>query len=372
MTSKICLVTNLAFVDEPTVENRLMPYIHCLVDKQVHLTLVSQDPTVPDVLPTEVEHISTNLNSNRPSSFIRRAFFEWREARRILKEVSKKNYDKYIVTIPSMFLLFNIYLLKGKSVCLDVRDLTWEYLDDSSIFQKLSKLIFRALAHKNIGLTDYQIVTNDTEFAYMSKMEGIVLKYSNGVTQEQFIDLQRLTKPNPDSTFTITYCGKVGIAQNLSVLIEAASLLPEYNFKIVGYGPQTKEIQLLANEKGLKNVEFTGHVTWSEVLKHYASSHVLYAQLGPLYSGAMPSKLFQYLATGRYVIYGGEGQAVDTLKQFAMTNVIKSNDVAALVDAIECARRYRSKGSEAESNKCLISDNYVREKNILKVLERIL
>lgn len=371
MKSKICLVTNLSLNDEPTVENRLLPYVDCL-RKKADVTLFSSDTQLKECLIKAVRHHSTFSELERPKSFIKRALFEWRESRRILKKVSEGDFDLCIITIPSMFLLFNLYLLKGKKVCLDVRDLTWEYLDDSSLIQRLSKSLFRMLADFNIKFSNYQIVTNDTEFEYMSKRSGSVLKYSNGVTEEQFVELQQLSTPSSESVFTVTYCGKVGVAQNLSVLIEAANLLPDVNFKVVGYGPQTEEIEALAEEKSLTNVEFTGQVNWSEVLKHYNESHVLYAQLGPLFSGAMPSKLFQYLATGRYVIYGGEGQAEETLKQFKMSRVIPSNNVDKLVEAIKFAKSHQLLHSESEFNKSLIGEQYVREKNVSRVLEVIL
>lgn len=366
---KICLVTNLALNDEPTVENRLLPYIYCLEGKKAIVTLFSADT---ELKCSKVKHTSISSGRQRPMSFVKRAIYEWRESRRILKEASVEAFDLYIVTIPSMFLLFNLYLLRGKKVCLDVRDLTWEYLDDASLVQSLSKFLFRILADVNIKYSCYQIVTNDTEYEYMSKRRGQVLMCSNGVTEEQFRELKNLSAPSPDTVFTVTYCGKVGVAQNLSIFIEAASQLPDINFKIVGYGPQTEEMEALVKEKKLSNVKFTGHVNWSEVLKHYNSSHVLYAQLGPLFSGAMPSKLFQYLATGRYVIYGGEGQAAETLKHFKMSSVIPSNNIAELVDAIKLAKSQQLLHSEAEFNKSLISERYVREKNVNRVLETIL
>ena len=372
MNPKVCLVTNLALNDEPTVENRLLPYIDCLGDKKADVTLFSTDSELKQGICKKVKHTSIFSERQRPKSFVKRAIFEWRESRRILKKASVEGFDLYIVTIPSMFLLFNLYLLKGKNVCLDVRDLTWEYLDDGSLVQRLSKFLFRTLADVNVKYSSYQIVTNDTEYEYMSKRRGEVLKYSNGVTEEQFKELNNLSTPSPDSVFTITYCGKVGVAQNLSIFIEAASLLPDFNFKIVGYGPQTEEVEALAKEKNISNVEFTGHVNWSEVLKHYNGSHVLYAQLGPLFSGAMPSKLFQYLATGRYVIYGGEGQAEETLKQFKMSRVIPSNNVDKLVEAIKLAKSHQLIHSESEFNKSLIAEQYVREKNVSRVLETIL
>lgn len=372
MKPKICLVTNLSLNDEPTVENRLFPYIDCLKIKKADITLFSADIELKESILSKVKHKSVLSEIERPRSFIKRALFEWRESRRILKKVSKDDYDLCIITIPSMFLLFNLYLLKEKKVCLDIRDLTWEYLDNNNLVQTLSKSLFRMLADFNIMFSNYQIVTNDTEFEYMAKRGGNVLKYSNGVTEKQFNDLQKLSLPSSESVFTVTYCGKVGVAQNLSIFIEAASLLPDINFKVVGYGPQTVEIEAIVEKKALTNVEFTGHVIWSEVLKYYNESHVLYAQLGPLFSGAMPSKLFQYLATGRFVIYGGDGQAEETLKQFKICRVIPSNNVGKLVEAIKLARSYQVEYIETDFNKSLIAEHYVREKNVNRILECIL
>ena len=80
--------------------------------------------------------------------FIGRAIQEVIFTRRLYKELEEKKYDKILVSIPSMFLFFCAPFWFSRRSHLDIRDLTWEYLSETSALQKFAKTIFRFLAKK--------------------------------------------------------------------------------------------------------------------------------------------------------------------------------------------------------------------------------
>ena len=363
-----CFVTNLSIVDEPTVANRLFPYIMESIKNKNKVILVSSDENSIERFDSNLfTHILNPYQRNKYSSFLKRAMFEWFESRKVLKRVAKLDVDVVVITIPSMFLLFNASILKEKMLYLDVRDLTWEYLPNKGI-QLLAKLLFRVMFNMSYKLFNSIVVTNEAELEYFKLKKIDVLLYYNGVDFKQFQELSTLPAKK-NNNFVISYIGKIGIAQNLEVLTLAAEALENIEFNIVGYGSEYYKIESLILNKGLKNVNLHRKVDWGKVLYFYQESDVLYAQLSENFSGAVPSKLYQYLNTGKFVIYGGNGQACKVLSYFSNNIAIPSNNVEKLVSAIKAAKNLSDKGLNSNKNIEIIKNKYIREENVRKVLQ---
>ena len=363
-----CFDTNLAFSEEPTVKNRLMPYISQTIEKGHNVILVTTDlKPLDDFDSSFFTHILQPCQSNRPRSFIKRAIFEWVEARKILKSLVDLDVDAIVLTIPSMFLLFNAFILKNQKLFLDVRDLTWEYLPSSKPLQLAAKIFFRVLANMSFKHFRSIVVTNEAEIEYFKRKNIDTLLYFNGITKQQFQDLIAIPVKK-QGNFTVSYVGKVGLAQNLETLVLAAEKLKDVNFNIVGYGPECAKLEGIVLTKKLTNVTFYGNVGWTDVVDFYQKSDVLYAQLQDSFSGAMPSKLYQYLNAGRFIIYGGGEQALKKLAGFSHNIIIRPDNIKELIEAIETVRKTCTKELCFKDNITKIHDSYVRENNVDKVL----
>jgi len=364
-----CFVTNLSFSEEPTVKNRLMPYIEQAIERGFNVILVTSDSKPVNGFDSRFfSHILQPCQAKRPCSFIKRAIYEWIEAKKILKSISELDVEAVIITIPSMFLLFRASLLKNKKLFLDVRDLTWEYLPSSKPVQFVAKVILRVLAGVSLKFFSSIAVTNESEIEYFKRKNMRALMYSNGVTSQQFSDLTAITGKTSEK-FTVSYVGKVGIAQNLEILVMAAEILKNVKFNIVGDGSEYAKLRGLVLEKKLKNIFIHGNVSWESVVNFYQESDVLYAQLKSNYSSAMPSKLYQYLNASRFIVYGGGDQAGKTLSIFENNIVIPPDNVSELVNAIEEAKRLCGKNLCFESNVEIINNNYIREESAGNVLQ---
>src|SRR6266446_7404861 len=59
-----------------------------------------------------------------------------------------------------------------------------------------------------------------------------------------------------------------------------------------------ERVRMAVNDRVASNVRLHGPMLWEEAIHWYSKSDVLYTQLSPAFSTAMPSKLYEYLATG--------------------------------------------------------------------------
>ena len=74
----------------------------------------------------------------------------------------------------------------------------------------------------------------------------------------------------------------------------------------------------------------------------------------------MPSKLYEYLSTGKYIIYGGQGVASATLSKFENVSLIQPCSVEILKQEIEkVLSEFNS--SLSASNREKIQAQYIRD-----------
>ncbi|WP_374597296.1 glycosyltransferase [Sphingosinicella sp.] len=374
LTRSLTIVTSYP-MDEPVVRNRLTPLIDRAVARGFRVRLVSSGTTTLDDDRPGFRHDRLGAVATPQRNFVRRAIDEWRAAKAILQSVRTTPEDIVLVTIPSMFLLFRVGLLSGGRKLLDVRDLTWEYLPDSQPLQRAAKLLFRHLAHGRFGSFDLISCTNERERAYLANKLRIapseIVLVPNGIAQSQF-DLLAPNGIRRADALEVSYIGNVGVAQNLSILLRAAQMLPKVRFNIVGGGTALTEISMLRKSMALDNVHMTGRIAWDEVRSIYNRTHILYAQLSANFEGAMPSKLYEYLSTGKYVVYGGGGEARKMLARFDNNVVIDPDDPDALVQAIRDAARDGADRRLSLRNREAIEASFIREHASDRLLDRMI
>ncbi|WP_417662473.1 glycosyltransferase [Pseudomonas sp.] len=363
-------------LQEPVLKNRVQPFIVLLLESGYKVTLVSPSGGALDIdnLPG-FSHVQVDIQGRGNKGFLGRALYEARLARQLLKVGEGFENTFSLITIPSMFLLF-LFSFPSKINILDLRDLTWEYLDDRKWFTRFAKVLFRRLAKIKINKIDLILVTNKTEFEFVTAALNVphekVIHVSNGVSRSQFEALSPSNISHSTSLpVRISYIGNVGVAQNLSIFLAAAKELPSVEFYIVGDGTDFSHVNSQAKAMGLKNVFFTGRVAWVDIPKYYSDTHILYSQLSSEFSGAMPSKLYEYLATGKFIIYGGEGQAESILREFSNNLVVPPNNAKDLISAIQNVIDLSEWNTLSLSNRNMVSELYIREDRVNVFVEKI-
>ena len=103
--------------------------------------------------------------------------------------------DYLIISIPNIFnLIFCKKLRNGTKQILDIRDLSWEYLDERYLLNKLVKKIFRIILKFKIKFFDAISCSNNLEYKYLKKYSkgnnSKLILFSNGISLNKFNDLK--------------------------------------------------------------------------------------------------------------------------------------------------------------------------------------
>lgn len=103
--------------------------------------------------------------------------------------------------------------------------------------------------------------------------------------------------------FVVMHSGRLGLSQNLEVLIETARLLtdlPDLVLLFVGDGVKKPALETQVNRLGLTNVRFVPFQPKEDLSRTYATADCFIVSLKPGLAGYMtPSKLYGILAAGR-------------------------------------------------------------------------
>jgi glycosyltransferase involved in cell wall biosynthesis len=199
-----------------------------------------------------------------------------------------------------------------------------------------------------------------------------VILIPNGISKEQFYKLEFADKDcNLSHSLEISYVGNVGLAQNLSVLLEVAQRMPELQINIVGGGTDFDRIRDITERKGLSNVRLFGRVSWDRVREIYERTDVLYAQLTYGFEGAVPSKLYEYLATGKPVIYGGMGEAATILADFENVKCVPPDDVDCLVREFSGLLERKGSLGFSQANRQRVEKYFIRENHVSEWFSKV-
>jgi glycosyltransferase involved in cell wall biosynthesis len=121
--------------------------------------------------------------------------------------------------------------------------------------------------------------------------------------------------------FNFVFAGNLGRAQALEPVLDAAALLkvayPKIQFVFIGSGVAVEDLKKKAADLGLKNVLFLPRRPANEIGPILSLADVLFVHLkkDPLFEITIPSKTQAYLAMGRPILIGVEGDAADLVQR---------------------------------------------------------
>ena len=373
MSSKeICIISANQLEIEDPARNRVLSIVEAFLEKNYIVHLISMDTEHYCLnLGENFKHYKTPIIHTKISSFFKRAFLEFRIARNALIMANSIDVPIKLITIPSMFLLHLASILKiNRLAILDVRDLSWEYLSEKSLVYKIAKNIFRLIAKNNFSRFGVASITNDKEYEYLlsANYSGNILKVPNGISYDKYLKIKNSIDIKNEGPISITYIGNIGIAQDLSNLIQVSKKYPKIKFNIVGMGTDFERISKIL-DKDQKNLHFYGRLDFPESV--YKKTDILYAQLTENFSTAMPSKLYEYLSTGKYIIYAGLGVAKDVLEKFERVEVIPPSDNITLEQAIEHAINQKDLREFSTINRNIIKENFIRDFTVNRIVDEV-
>jgi len=151
----------------------------------------------------------------------------------------------------------------------------------------------------------------------------------------------RLTSQNE---FVVLYAGLHGLAQGLEQVLDAARELDReggFRFVLVGDGPLKHKLQQKVTHADIGNVTFLEAMRSAEMPALLASADLILVPLGMHIPGAVPSKLYEAMASGRAVVLVAGGEAAEIVLRHRAALVVAPGQVASLVRAIRELRSNR-------------------------------
>jgi glycosyltransferase involved in cell wall biosynthesis len=358
MREKLLLLTQFFPPETNAGANRIGPMAEAL-SSHYEVCVVTPKPSYPS--PKDYRHLSLQrYDAGYPYEIERafdflphagslpvRTFREQAMAFRLAARALRKPADIVIASSPSMFLGpagMALARIKGAKFVWDVRDLTWGYAKD--VVKDSRTMSFAAW-----GLKKYMLFVLRQADLVIGASSGITqvliqdgadpgkaITAPNGISTEMLDDItQRVGEKKEDKRPVVSYAGLIGYNQNLGVLLDVARRLPEVDFVLAGDGPELPSLKERAAELGARNVSFRGYLDREGLLRVYAQSDLLFAHTSssPTVDATMvPVKLFEYMASGKPIVYAGSGIATDLLKKLDCAATVPPEDPGAISTAI--------------------------------------
>ncbi len=250
-----------------------------------------------------------------------------------LRWVVSRKYDYVFSTTSRLFTGFlGALISKSRKIpfYLDVRDIFTDTMDSllprqlSFIFVPFFKIIekFTMKQAKKINMVSEGFkkylskVASEVEFSY----------YTNGI-DEIFLETEFL-KPfkNKEGKIIITYAGNIGKGQALDKIVpQMAELLGDkYIIQVIGDGGIRNLLEDELGKRKIKNVFIMDPVDRDKLVEIYNDSDWLFFHLDDCkaFEKVLPSKVFEYAATGKPIIAGVAGYAAEFMQNKVKGSIV--------------------------------------------------
>jgi len=337
-----------------------------------------------------IKIVRTSIYATKDKSFSKRLrnylSFTFSSVFQGAKYIEKQ--DVIITESPPLFLGWSGYILsklKGAKFIFNVSDLWPESavklgVLNNKLFIKMSTWLEEFCYRKASAVTGQTkgIVDNITSRGFDKKKVHLI---TNGVDAEFFKRENRdesfRNEIGVQNKFAVCYAGIHGIAQGLEVIIKAAEILKdneEIQFVFIGDGPEKNELIKLTEEKHLKNVTFMPVQLKPQMPRIIASMDATVVPLKrlELFKGALPSKMFEALASELPIILAVEGEAEKLINDAEAGITVEPENAEKIAEAI--LKLYNDKTLSrqlGQNGRRYVMENYARE-TISRKLEKIL
>lgn len=237
--------------------------------------------------------------------------------------------DIVIATSPQFFCGWAgvvVSTLRRRPLLLEVRDLWPESVE--AVGALSARLVLRLLEMLERGMyrAARHIVTVGDGYRTGLMQRGVAPEHvsvvMNGVDGDLFVprnrDRELAERLGVDGRFCVTYCGAIGMAHGLEVVLRAAGILRERGrsdivFLLVGDGARLDALRGEALRSGLDNVVFAGAIDRSAVpaVLSVSDACLVHLRRTRTFTNVMPSKIFECAAMARPIILGVSGFARD-------------------------------------------------------------
>ena len=376
---KVTIITSFPFPNGKATANRMRIFAEELLSNDyidsINIVCSSNDINQHINFTHNIKIINLYRKPVNKNNYILRAIKELALSIDLWQAAKKTNSDIFIVSIPSILLFLPIILFKKpKLLVLDIRDAVWTYFSKGFFNDSLKKILeylFKLAAKKANILS----VTNKSEALIVKNIQNIEpIIVPNGISNKKLIELSKVAiKSSAHSkNINMTYIGNVGIAQELDILLSFSKKdIDNLSINIVGDGARLKHLKKRVEIENIKNINFFGAVPPENVLKFMENADLLFAQIGSDFSSAVPTKIFEYIASGRRILLGlPDGPAKDIFKDFYGVEIFNTGDIYEFQESYNRLINSELSDVEIKFNLNHLETYYVREKSMQDFLVR--
>lgn len=297
----------------------------------------------------------------------------------------RKDCDMIIATSPQILTGYLGALVKSKEkpFLLDVRDLWPDAMLDLGLATE-SSIIYRIL--KKIEIYIYKkasvIIINSPAFEedirrYVDKRIELVM---NGL-DDSFYELINKSVPKthtPGEKIVVTYAGNLGIGQDVKILTKLNRKVSQhFVFKLIGSGPQSDEILEVINKDRITNIKVFPPRARNELVSDYTESDAFFVHLKniPMFAKTIPSKIFEYVATRKPVVYGLSGVSKEIMDELNAGYSFEPGNVESLEDALMRLKSDIEDGTWKYNENPILKEKYLRSslsKKFADIVEEVL
>jgi hypothetical protein len=273
----------------------------------------------------------------------------------VLKLTSKQDYDLIYVTSGRFFSSFLGALISRKKkipLYLDIRDIFVDTLKDvlpKYVFWPLLPVL-KTLEYFSLGqASKINLISKGFDRYFQKTYQHKTFDYfTNGIDREflQAFDEQKLSENLTIPTsrkVRIVYAGNFGEGQGLHNIVPALAkqLEDQAEFKIIGDGGRRQQLEDELKRLNVTNVTLTPPVQRKDLIAEYKEADILFMHLNncDAFLKVLPSKLFEYGATGKLVLAGVSGYSADFLKlNLPWAKVFNPCDVSQAISSFEALK----------------------------------
>jgi glycosyltransferase involved in cell wall biosynthesis len=386
-------------------QTRMQHFAQRLVENGHHVTVIAEMPNHPKGIIFEgyrsrlVQHIIEDgieviriwVYASPRKTFLRRMlFYNTYMLHAILAGLclARGRYDVIFATSPPLPVVFSAYLVSRMKHCpfvMDVRDI-WpavgvvlgEIRGQAIIrgAEKLERFLYAKAAAVTCVTRRFvdDVIGKGADSAKVSFLpNGTIPELFN----PQHSDGELRRKLGLEGKFVVGFCGNHGVAQGLPEILEAARLLKdrdEFRFLFVGEGPVKSYLLEMKARDELHNVLFLPQVPISEIAPYINAADIMLVPLrkDDIFTAFIPSKMFDFMACGKPIILGVDGEARAILEASGGGVYVAPDNPHALASALSALSENADLLSDmGRRGREYVLQHYVRDQQV-EYLEEIL
>ncbi|MCY4372816.1 MAG: glycosyltransferase family 4 protein [Spirochaetaceae bacterium] len=280
--------------------------------------------------------------------------------------------------------------LRRRPVLIEIRDLWPESI--AAVGALHARLVLKVLEAMERGMyrAASHIVTLGDGYRDGLIQRGVAAErisvVMNGVDGDLFLpaepDRQLADRLGVAGRFCITYCGTIGLAHGLEVVLRAARLLLERGrsdivFLLVGDGARLDALRGDAARAGLDNVMFAGALDRSAIpaVLSVSDACLVHLRKAGTFSTVMPSKIFESAAMERPIILGVQGFARDFIARAGCGICVEpENEEELVAAALQLADDAALRNRLGAAGRAYVTERFDRSRlaeRYLGIIERV-